>query len=180
MKNNKYISYSEEETKKIAAQIFDELGGGDIVGLTGDLGVGKTLFVKGLMESLNPSIVVQSPTFVIRNDYPCTNFISSGTSSHKNVKKIIHIDLFRLDLVTKENDEFLEGVGDKDTITFIEWPERLHKEYISKSLKKKMVNITIDFGENDSRIIIIQGLLACRLQGSGFARTKSGKRVSPI
>jgi tRNA threonylcarbamoyladenosine biosynthesis protein TsaE len=139
--HKQYISNSEEETKKIATQIFGELGGGSVVGLKGDLGAGKTLFVKGVMELLNPTIVLTSPTFVIRNDY---------NVDFKEVKKIIHIDLYRLDLVTKENDEFLEGVGDKDAITFIEWPERLSNVY-----KKKMVNITIDFSKNDSRIITV-------------------------
>jgi tRNA threonylcarbamoyladenosine biosynthesis protein TsaE len=107
------ISNSEEETKRCAERLASQLKAGDIVLLQGDLGAGKTTFVKGLVEAFKfSSRKVNSPTFVIMNYY-------------KGKLPIYHFDLYRLEkskeVDTLDFDEYFYGEG----ISLIEWPERL-------------------------------------------------------
>ena len=64
-----YKSYSCEETEKIAYALAEKLHGGEIITLDGDLGAGKTAFVRGLAAGLGISDRVVSPTFTIVNEY---------------------------------------------------------------------------------------------------------------
>jgi tRNA threonylcarbamoyladenosine biosynthesis protein TsaE len=107
------ISNSEEETKLCAQRLAGQLVPGDIVLLQGDLGAGKTTFVKGLVQGFKlSSKKVNSPTFVLMNYY-------------KGKLPIYHFDLYRLgnskELDTLDFDEYFYGEG----ISLIEWPERL-------------------------------------------------------
>ena len=109
------ISNSEEETKICAQQFAGALKAGDIVLLQGDLGAGKTTFVKGLAQALKVSArKVNSPTFVLMNCY-------------KGKLPIYHFDLYRLglpqEIETLDFDEYFYGDG----VSIIEWPERLGK-----------------------------------------------------
>ena len=121
------ISNSEDETKNCAKRFSQNLKPGDIVLLQGDLGAGKTTFVKGLAEALKfTPKKVNSPTFVIMNYY-------------KGKWPIYHFDLYRLEklkeIETLDFDEYFYGQG----ISLIEWPERLGdhkpKEYYLVELK---------------------------------------------
>ena len=106
-------SNSEEETQLCAQRLAEQLKAGDIVLLQGDLGAGKTTFVKGLVQGfkLSPK-KVNSPTFVLMNYY-------------KGRLPIYHFDLYRLgnpkELDSLDFDEYFYGEG----ISVIEWPERL-------------------------------------------------------
>jgi len=107
------ISNSEEETKLCAKKLALVLTAGDIVLLQGDLGAGKTTFVKGLAEGFKVTAKkVNSPTFVIMNYY-------------KGKLPLYHFDLYRLEspqaIDTLDFDEYFYGQG----ISLIEWPERL-------------------------------------------------------
>jgi len=123
------ISNSEEETKQCAKRLAQQLRGGDIVLLQGDLGAGKTTFVKGLAQSfkVSPKKVV-SPTFVIMNYY-------------KGKLPLYHFDLYRLEdpkaIDTLDFDDYFYGEG----ISLIEWPERLGeyrpKEYYLVEIQHK-------------------------------------------
>ncbi|MEK7102804.1 MAG: tRNA (adenosine(37)-N6)-threonylcarbamoyltransferase complex ATPase subunit type 1 TsaE, partial [Patescibacteria group bacterium] len=62
-------SHSEEETFEIAQTVADSLQGGDVLALSGELGAGKTAFVKGLAEALGVSHTITSPTFVVMKVY---------------------------------------------------------------------------------------------------------------
>jgi tRNA threonylcarbamoyladenosine biosynthesis protein TsaE len=106
-------SNSEEETKLFAQRFARQLKVGDIVFLQGDLGAGKTTFVKGLVQAFKfSSKKVNSPTFVLMNHY-------------KGKLPIYHFDLYRLEnpqaMDTLDLDEYFYGEG----ISVIEWPERL-------------------------------------------------------
>lgn len=114
MINQKYTSNSEEETIELGRKFSKELRGGDIVAFYGDLGSGKTEFIKGICEKFEIQDLVTSPTFTIVNNYKCSN----GTM-------IYHLDLYRL----KEKDEFdeigfYELLDDENAIKLIEWAEK--------------------------------------------------------
>ena len=64
-----YISYTTEETEEFAANLAKKLVGGEIITLDGDLGAGKTAFVRGLARGLDIKDRVSSPTFTIVNEY---------------------------------------------------------------------------------------------------------------
>ena len=110
------ISNSEKETMACAGHLAGQLKAGDIVLLQGDLGAGKTTFVKGLAQALKVSPrKVNSPTFVLMNFY-------------KGKLPIYHFDLYRLEdtkaVNTLDLDYFLYGEG----ISVIEWAERLGEQ----------------------------------------------------
>ena len=65
----KYITNSEEETKKFAKEFAKKLKVGDVIVLTGDLGSGKTKFVEGVLSNFGLENEISSPTFTIVNEY---------------------------------------------------------------------------------------------------------------
>jgi tRNA threonylcarbamoyl adenosine modification protein YjeE len=110
------ISRSEQETLDFAIQFAKKLSSPAILLLSGELGAGKTCFVRGLCEGLggDPS-QVNSPTFVIMQEYEI-----------QNDQRLVHIDAYRL-----SGPEELESIGwdelleDKNAIIAIEWPSRI-------------------------------------------------------
>lgn len=110
---NQYTTTSEEETREVAAKFAESLKGGDVVELIGDLGAGKTTFVRGVLESFGSSARVKSPTFTVMNEYP---------AFARGIKKIVHLDLYRFkspeELEALELDDYIQP----NTIVFVEWP----------------------------------------------------------
>ena len=109
----KHISHSAAETIRLACEFAQKLKAGDIVLLEGQLGSGKTTFVKGLAQGFKAKANdVHSPTFVLMNIY-------------KGKIPIYHFDLYRLEkpqeLASLNLDEYLEADG----VAVIEWPRRL-------------------------------------------------------
>lgn len=113
----KYITHNPEETKKIAAQIAANFQGGEVLGLIGDLGAGKTNFVQGLAKYLAISNTVNSPTFVLMKPYP---------THHSKCKLLVHVDCYRLNS-SKElsNLGIEEYFKDKKCLTVIEWADKI-------------------------------------------------------
>ncbi|CAM2006994.1 tRNA (adenosine(37)-N6)-threonylcarbamoyltransferase complex ATPase subunit type 1 TsaE [Acanthopleuribacter pedis] len=105
---------NDAETRAVAALFAAEVSAGQVILLQGDLGAGKTTFVRGFCEGLEPDKAweVDSPTYTIVNHYP----IGPG---------IDHIDLYRLEGPEALESIDLDGILASDTLTFIEWPERL-------------------------------------------------------
>ena len=139
---NKIITNSEQETFDWAKNFAQKLKGGEVIGLIGDLGAGKTVFAKGLADGLGVKNTVTSPTFVIMKVYEIKN-------KELRIKNLAHIDAYRLkserDIVAIGADEYFER---KDTVTVIEWPEN-----IKKCLPKNIIYININIKEGDKRII---------------------------
>jgi tRNA threonylcarbamoyladenosine biosynthesis protein TsaE len=107
------VTHSEEDTQKVARDLATTLNAGDVLLLSGDLGAGKTTFVRGLAEGLgiDPG-EVSSPTFTLVHEY------RGGRLT------LYHADLYRLDN-TATNDLGLEEIGVQDGVLAIEWPDRL-------------------------------------------------------
>jgi tRNA threonylcarbamoyladenosine biosynthesis protein TsaE len=107
-----FISNSPAETEAIGRQIAEEIGVGSVLALKGDLGSGKTLFVKGVVNGLGSSADVTSPTFTILHEYRGGRL------------PVYHFDLFRVEnpqaLARLDLDEYFFGDG----LSVIEWADR--------------------------------------------------------
>jgi tRNA threonylcarbamoyladenosine biosynthesis protein TsaE len=108
-----YVAGSESETHAIARTLAATLRAGDVLLLSGDLGAGKTTFVRGLAEGLGiDPREVSSPTFTLVHEYR-----GRGLT-------LYHADLYRLERAATD-DLGLEEIGVKDGVLAIEWPDRL-------------------------------------------------------
>lgn len=116
----KFTTNSEKESILLAEDFAKKIKGGDTIGLIGELGAGKTVFTKGLAKALNIKQNITSPTFVVMKVY--------DVSAHPEIKKLCHIDAYRLN-----NEADLEAIGAleyikrKDTVTVIEWADKIKK-----------------------------------------------------
>jgi tRNA threonylcarbamoyladenosine biosynthesis protein TsaE len=127
-------SDGEEQTIQIGEHFATRLHRGDVVVLKGDLGAGKTEFVKGICRFLAVDDLVTSPTFSIINQY-------AGQSPEGEILKIYHVDLYR---VEKPGDLVEVGFDDMvfahDAIKLVEWPENagalLPESYWSVTLEQ--------------------------------------------
>jgi tRNA threonylcarbamoyl adenosine modification protein YjeE len=136
---------SENKTEELANKILKKIKKGDIIFLYGEMGVGKTTFIKYLINGLQKANKIQltevtSPTFNLLNEYQI------------NKLKINHYDLFRL----KSTQEIknLNLFGDKlNSITLIEWPQ------IIKEKPKNLIELTFKYDDNhEKRSVQIKGL----------------------
>ncbi len=115
---------NEEETISLGKKIASSLKPGDIIALFGDLGSGKTRLVKGICEELRVNDMVNSPTFMIVNEYV----------SGDNVN-IYHFDLYRM---KTENEILAMGFMEylnNSSIVLIEWPEHIERLLPEKTIK---------------------------------------------
>ncbi len=102
----------EATTKAIAAALAGLLEPGDVVGLTGDLGAGKTRFVQGAAAALGVEEPVVSPTFMLVREYD-------------GRVPVNHVDAYRLSGSAELEDLGIEEVLPPDTVTFVEWADRV-------------------------------------------------------
>ncbi len=137
----KYISHNSNDTKKIAAHLAANFKGGEILGLIGDLGAGKTNFVQGLAIYLGVTDTVNSPTFVLMKPYPTKN---------KKCKLLVHLDCYRLhnpgELLALGVTEYL---NDSKCLTVIEWADK-----IKSVLPPKTIWLRLDRGKKETERII--------------------------
>ncbi len=124
----KHISNSENETFLIAENFAKSLKAGDIIALTGELGAGKTAFVKGVASALGFKGNVSSPTFTLVNEYDGKDYM------------LYHFDVYRLSAVTAENCDWIDEYLFSDGISIIEWADNLidilPENHIKVSIKK--------------------------------------------
>ena len=98
------------ETEAVAAEVVRGLSPGDVVLVEGELGAGKTTFVRAACRALGIHAAVTSPTFTIGQLYP-------------GPVPVAHLDLYRLTDLDEEDPELLGDYLGPDKITFVEWPE---------------------------------------------------------
>jgi tRNA threonylcarbamoyladenosine biosynthesis protein TsaE len=142
-----YISKSQNETIDIGKNYAANLPPGSVIGLKGNLGTGKTQFVKGVAAYFEVNEIVNSPTFLIINEY--VSNIGSNSGSNSGLK-IFHFDLYRInspdELSTIGFDEY---INDENSISLIEWSE-MAEIYLNKRLK----TVSFEFGEEENERII--------------------------
>ena len=134
--NYKYTSRSEEDTIELAQNIESEKFPGMVICLRGELGSGKTVFVKGFAASLEITETITSPTFSLVKEYD------------EGELPLYHMDLYRLEDTT--NNKI--GVSDyfnSDGICILEWPEMIEDQ-----LPEERLDIKFKVMEDDTRILI--------------------------
>lgn len=138
MKQIIILTHKKEETIELAKNLATKLPNGTTLTFSGDLGAGKTTFVRGLAEGLHINEIVQSPTFNIMKIYL------------KGDRPLIHIDAYRLaDIDTDIGlDEY---IGYETGITIIEWPM-----YIERLIPKDAIEVEIRNLGDDNREIIFK------------------------
>jgi tRNA threonylcarbamoyladenosine biosynthesis protein TsaE len=131
------LTYSEEESRAVARELAVRLDPGDVILLSGDLGAGKTVFVKGLAQGLgvDPD-EVSSPTFTLIHEYRGGRFT------------LYHADLYRLEKAATD-DLGLEDGEVVSGVLVIEWPERL-----SHALPGAM-SVRIEIVDDATREIVV-------------------------
>ncbi len=128
-----------EETEAIGAEVARELTDGDVVLITGELGAGKTTFVRGAARALGVSGPVTSPTFSIGHRYPARDVTVS------------HLDLYRLAGLEHEDPDLLADYLGPGRIAFVEWPKDGERD-----LAAARVRVTLSHAGGDSRRVEVQ------------------------
>lgn len=139
-------SASPEQTGEIAAAMAAKLAPGDVVLLRGELGSGKSVFVRGAAAALGFTGRVTSPTFAIGNVYPVGDDL-----------EIAHLDLYRLDDIGISDGAVLDDFLTDERIVFIEWP---HVELADDSRLRATVRLA--HAGDDARTIEIEWIEASR------------------
>jgi tRNA threonylcarbamoyladenosine biosynthesis protein TsaE len=132
-----------EATEAVGAELAESLSAGDVALVEGELGAGKTTFVRGAARALGVTVPVTSPTFTIGQRYPAP-------------VPVAHVDLFRISDLGAEDPELLADYLAPDTITFVEWPSHGLEEVAS--LGRVTTRVRIEHAGGDHRSITIERL----------------------
>ena len=145
IRSDKIFLSSEKKTEELAGKFLKKLKPGNIVFLYGEIGVGKTTFIRYLINGYQKENKVEltevtSPTFNLVNEYDVVSFI------------IQHYDLYRI-----INSEEIKNIGlledYEELVTLIEWPEKIKKKVNNK------IDLFFEYGEDmDKRFLSIKGL----------------------
>ena len=145
IRSDKIFLSSEKKTEELAGKFLKKLKPGNIVFLYGEIGVGKTTFIRYLINGYQKENKVEltevtSPTFNLVNEYDVVSFI------------IQHYDLYRI-----INSEEIKNIGVledyEELVTLIEWPEKIKKKVNNK------IDLFFEYGEDmDKRFLSIKGL----------------------
>ena len=134
-----FISHSPAETVAFCEQWGRHLQAGCVIALHGDLGAGKTQFVRGLAKGLRVSDRVHSPTFTLVNEY------GGGRL------KLFHLDLYRLETRAQLSSAGIEEYLQPEGVSVIEWAERLDNAgWVPRDLKRVRIEI---LDETERRIV---------------------------
>jgi len=134
----------------VAQEIGNNLKGGEVLALVGEMGAGKTTFMQGLAHGLGIERNLNSPTYIIIRSY---ELINKQHTTNNKVNKLIHVDLYRLEGDIKQeliNLGLLEQMGKPENIVAIEWAKKA-KEILPQNTK------WVEFyyvSEQERRIII--------------------------
>lgn len=137
-----FIISTEKDLVKPAEFLMQKLkGGNNIITLEGELGAGKTSFVKKILELLKSQDEASSPTYSIINEY------------HYSQGILYHMDLYRLNSIEEALDIGIEEYLGSGNLCFIEW-----HDLIKEILPEDTINIKIDVLEDEARKILISNL----------------------
>ena len=137
-----YVTNSPEETEALGARLAENLAAGTVVAFTGDLGAGKTAFVRGMARGLGVPGRVTSPTFTIVNEYEGGRLL------------LFHFDMYRLGGADELFDIGWEDYLRRGGVCAVEWSEN-----VDEALDAETVRVDIRRGERDEqRRIAVTGV----------------------
>ena len=129
-----------EQIEEAAIKFVNQMNNNTVFAFYGEMGAGKTTFIKEICKVLGVSDTITSPTFAIINEYKA-----------KKDKKIYHFDFYRINKIEEAFDFGYEDYFYSDSVCFIEWPER-----VESLLPPNCVNVTVTVNQDDSRSIYIE------------------------
>ena len=138
MATTRLTAATPEETAAAGERLGEKLGAGDVVGLTGELGAGKTCFIQGLVRALGVTTWATSPTFILINEY-------SGRLP------IHHVDAYRTGSLGELLDLGLLDLMGGPGVTLIEWADKC-----APLLPPRAVRVTIEGVGDEGRTITIE------------------------
>lgn len=135
-----FISKSEQDTEELGRRFAEKLPGGTVVAMYGDLGAGKTAFVRGMARGMGLDCRVSSPTFTIVNEY-------------LGKRELIHFDMYRLSGADELFDIGWEDYLARGAVCVVEWSENVRDAFFGDE-----IIVRIDKLSDTERRIIIEGL----------------------
>jgi tRNA threonylcarbamoyladenosine biosynthesis protein TsaE len=132
---------SAETTERAAAELARRLSPGDAVLVSGELGSGKTTFVRGACRALGIADPVTSPTFTIGQVY----------GGDGGVPEVAHLDLYRLESLAGEDPALLDDYLTPDRIAFVEWPG-----IAEPAIDRVAARVTLEHRGGDRRVVTIE------------------------
>ena len=138
-----FISTSESETEALGAKLAASLPGGSVVAMYGDLGAGKTAFVRGMARGMGLQTRVSSPTFTIVNEY-------------LGKRDLIHFDMYRLSGADELFDIGWEDYLARGAVCAVEWSENVEDAFFGDEIRVRIEKLS-----DTGRKITIEGAELC-------------------
>lgn len=138
-----YITNNVNETEELGAKFAKNLPGGTVIAMYGDLGAGKTAFVRGMAKGMGLECRVTSPTFTIVNEY-------------LGDRELIHFDMYRLGSADELFDIGWEDYLSRGAVCAVEWSENVEDAFTGDE-----ISLTIEKIDDDKRKITIEGAEIC-------------------
>lgn len=138
-----YITKNEKETEALGAKLAKNIPDGTVVAMYGDLGAGKTAFVRGMAEGMGLTCRVTSPTFTIVNEY-------------LGDRELIHFDMYRLQSADELFDIGWEDYLSRGAVCAVEWSENVRDAFTGDE-----ISLTIEKLDDKTRKITIEGAEIC-------------------
>ena len=131
------MTHSAAETEALGAQLAAQLGPGDVVVISGEVGAGKTTLIRGACRALGIEGPITSPTFTIGHRYEGGRL------------PVSHLDLYRLEGLEGEEPALLDDYLAPDAVAFIEWPAVAEPQLADR----KIVSVRLAHAGGDSRAV---------------------------
>ena len=138
-----FFSNNEAETEELGARLSARLPDGAIVAMYGDLGAGKTAFVRGMARGMGLDCRVSSPTFTIVNEY-------------LGQRELIHFDMYRLSGADELFEIGWEDYLNRGAVCAVEWSEKVQDAFFGDE-----ITVTIEKLGDTRRKITIEGVELC-------------------
>ena len=138
-----YYTNSDKETEAVGEQFGRTVADGTVVAMYGDLGAGKTAFVRGMARGMGIDERVSSPTFTIVNEY-------------LGDRTLIHFDMYRLGSADELFDIGWEDYLARGAVCAVEWSENVEEAFYGDEIR-----LTIEKTSDTSRKITIEGADVC-------------------
>ena len=124
-----FISHSQLETEEVGRKLAEKLPGGSVVAMYGDLGAGKTAFVRGMAKGMGLSCRVSSPTFTIVNEY-------------LGERELIHFDMYRLSSADELFDIGWEDYLSRGAVCAVEWSEKVQDAFFGDEITVRIEKLS--------------------------------------